>query len=166
MNFKVGDKVRVRKDLKVGDGLISCSVLGDMIKFAGEFLTITRVRNEFYDVKENCWNWTDNMLEPIPIEVGDTVRINKKATIEDITKNHWNGCCSVTVNFIKEHGDEEETFVVEGLSIFGNLLIKGETINSAIFELVSKKEPEIKELTIPEIEAKFGCKVKIIKEDK
>jgi hypothetical protein len=166
MNFKVGDKVRVRKDRDVFINLL-------MRKLIGKVLTITYKNTEFdcYLVKENDFTWTDDMLEPV-IEVGDTVRINKNATIEDIVKDCWNECQITTLSFIRKYGDLKCNFKIEGKTdkyanvkeIKEGYLTGG--INIRIFELVSKKEPEIKEVTMKEVCEKFGCDVVIKKENK
>lgn len=61
MNFKVGDKVRVRKDLKQGDNF-SRYVNDDMEKLAGEVVTIKFVGSTSYKLEEDNWSWTDDML--------------------------------------------------------------------------------------------------------
>lgn len=68
--FKVGDKVKVRNDLKAGNeykyndgrGNLFCSL--EMVdKYAGKGLTITEVSNGTnYIVKENSWTWCDEMF--------------------------------------------------------------------------------------------------------
>lgn len=74
--YKVGDKVKVRKDLETnidyymqsgpetGECYYGC--VREMVEVRGEILTISVVDNEGwgYSVKENGWNWTDEMLEP------------------------------------------------------------------------------------------------------
>ena len=71
MRFKVGDNVRVRKDLEVGnryfmsDGKEHNSFVTDMAKFAGEIVTISRATAQ-YKIKEcEGYQWVDEMFEPI-----------------------------------------------------------------------------------------------------
>ena len=63
--FKVGDKVRVRKDLKVGKhygGKIFCY---PMLQMCGELLVIETIYvNGCYTAEECDFFWTDEMLEP------------------------------------------------------------------------------------------------------
>lgn len=81
MKFKVGDKVRVRKDLIVGERYGSDGFISDMKKLLGDVVTIKKVVDpDKYRIVEGYYNWTDEMLEPIPSEahkfkVGDLVRI-------------------------------------------------------------------------------------------
>lgn len=68
MNFKVGDKVRVRDDLRYGSRYNNVICNEDMERMSKDntVLTIKRVIDEgivnFYYVKENDWQWTDDML--------------------------------------------------------------------------------------------------------
>lgn len=64
MKFKVGDKVIVKKDLKVGfyDGISS---ILEMTKYRGKTAIIKSVGFISYklDIDNMKWNWTDDMLE-------------------------------------------------------------------------------------------------------
>lgn len=66
MDYKVGDKVRIRKDL-VKDHMRDIRVTSDMVKLAGQTVTIEDIHNygSYYRVEENEWSWTDDMLEPV-----------------------------------------------------------------------------------------------------
>lgn len=70
MKFKVGDKVRVRKDLKVGKAYYMENrnhfdrFTSHMARYAGQILEIERA-DSTYHAKENIWNWTDEMLSPV-----------------------------------------------------------------------------------------------------
>ena len=78
MKYKVGDKVRVRKDLvvdkKYGNGYLFNR---DMSSRIGLETTVTAVLDdECYRIKNgDVWFWTDEMLEPIEetFNVGDVV---------------------------------------------------------------------------------------------
>lgn len=68
MNFKAGDKVRVREDLRNGSRYnnVFCNEDMERISRDNAVLTIERVIdidkvNRYY-VKENDWQWTDDML--------------------------------------------------------------------------------------------------------
>lgn len=76
MKYKVGDKVRVREDLSV-NGIYGRNVfVSRMTSFKGKQVTIKRIQDEAYQMKEDdgVWNWTDEMLEPVEtFDVGDVV---------------------------------------------------------------------------------------------
>lgn len=69
MKYKVGDKVRVRKDLCWGSEYNNWMVVNSMLEYRGMTVTIARVDFDHYHIKEDehC-AWTDEMLEPICTE--------------------------------------------------------------------------------------------------
>lgn len=64
MKYKVGDKVRVRSDLKVGKGYGEHAFVHDMFKFVGKIVTIESVWKQGYRIEEDTYWWTDEMFEP------------------------------------------------------------------------------------------------------
>ena len=69
MKFKVGDKVRVREDLDVGFSYGAWAFNAKMAEFKGKELIVEKVHGECYQLKENHWYWTDEMLEEVKVEV-------------------------------------------------------------------------------------------------
>ena len=65
MKYKVGDKVRVRKDLRVGLAYNHWLVVDAMMKYRGKTVTIAVVGFNSYLIKEDgaSWLWTDEMFE-------------------------------------------------------------------------------------------------------
>nr|DAH73384.1 MAG TPA: hypothetical protein [Caudoviricetes sp.] len=80
MKYKVGDKVRIRKDLQEGDFYKGFYVNEKMKSHKGEIRIIRRVIEEAYKLEEdeNDWNWTEEMLEPINEDEVETVEESKK----------------------------------------------------------------------------------------
>lgn len=70
MKYKVGDKVRVRRDLKERMGY-GCQRFTDaMKKQMGKIVTISNVVDDrYYYIKEDNYNWTDEMFEPVEDEL-------------------------------------------------------------------------------------------------
>lgn len=65
--FKVGDKVRIKKDLKDGEFYGEDFYNGEMDKYKGKIATIDKcIYNKKYrlDIDNHEWCWTDEMLEP------------------------------------------------------------------------------------------------------
>ena len=69
MKYKVGDKVRVKNDIKTGkDYYMEGSkrerntVIREMLEMAGQIVTITEVWGQYYIEECGC-SWTDEMFE-------------------------------------------------------------------------------------------------------
>ncbi len=66
MKYKVGDKVRVREDLKCGEYYGGVPFTSEMNKFKGMEFTIARVNNVgCYEVLETLYDFTEEILEPV-----------------------------------------------------------------------------------------------------
>lgn len=61
MRYKVGDKVRVRRDLETAVMYGVLCVVDEMLK--KKIVTIKSVRDGYYKVVEDDYKWTDEMLE-------------------------------------------------------------------------------------------------------
>lgn len=75
MKFKVGDKVRVREDLKVDKRYGSEFFVDGMERYRGKAVEIGGTLNIGYYLKEDDENWafTDEMLEPITDPLAEKV---------------------------------------------------------------------------------------------
>lgn len=66
MKYKVGDKVKVKSDLKCEEHYGGITFNFEMNKFKGMEITIARVNcGGYYEVLETPYNFTDEMLEPV-----------------------------------------------------------------------------------------------------
>lgn len=67
MKFKVGDKVRVKKNLITGESYGGVHFRSTMCKYLGLETSIARVVSEGNYYLEGCgsWNFSDDMLKPI-----------------------------------------------------------------------------------------------------
>lgn len=162
MKYKVGDKVKLVRLNRNEKGLPQYE------HNLGKLFTIKKI--------ENGCNWcyveeTDTIIPFLSdlelfkdIEVGDTVRIRKDITLEDLTKNYWNGCQIETMDFLKRacHSDFDNEYKVTAVNEKW-LKVEGYDlhINVKLFELVKKKE--VKEMTIEEISEALGYEVKVVK---
>jgi len=91
--YKVGDRVRVKSDLKNETQYGRDITTGDMISFAGKEVTIRTVTSAgSYKIEGNTWNWTDEMFEESIYKVGqelysdDSVDYHK--TVVEVTPTY------------------------------------------------------------------------------
>lgn len=84
MKYKVGDKVRVRRDLEENKTYGGWGALKDMVKMRGEIVTIRRVRSSAYELEEKGLMWTDEMFEGL---------VEDELTAEEATRILGEICC-------------------------------------------------------------------------
>ena len=65
MKFKIGDKVRIKKDLQPHQDYGEETLVPEMMALVGKVVTIKQVYSAGYTVEEDLadWNWTDEMFE-------------------------------------------------------------------------------------------------------
>jgi hypothetical protein len=72
MKYKVGDKVKVRSDLREGKTCGAATFVVDMFPMCGKVAEISEVRETYgsYYIKDFGYNWTDEMFEELVKEDG------------------------------------------------------------------------------------------------
>ena len=68
MKYKIGDKVRVRKDLKPGNFYGKDYYISSMDKFKGEKCVITEIWDQSYQINNFGYWWSEEMFESIDDE--------------------------------------------------------------------------------------------------
>ena len=68
MKYKVGDKVRVRKDLEPGNFYGKDYYISSMDKFKGEKCVITEVWDQSYQINNFGYWWSEEMFESVDDE--------------------------------------------------------------------------------------------------
>lgn len=86
MKFKIGDRVRVKKDLKYNNFYGGVRVNEEMVNNKGKILTIIGIDNGAYLVEGSQWFWADEMFEKKEYTYEDLKKspIGTKITLEKI----------------------------------------------------------------------------------
>lgn len=111
MKYKVGDKVKVRSDLKCEEYYGGVPFTSEMNRFKGMEFTITRVNNGgYYETLETLYNFTDEMLEPVEeMSAEEAIRTFGEfcddtacwhCPIKEIDREHT--CADIKINHPKE----------------------------------------------------------------
>lgn len=73
MKYKVGDKVRVRRDLVVDESYGGVCFVKNMAHWRGHIVTISRIGDYFYKIEETSnpfdYNWSDEMFEDVSDDI-------------------------------------------------------------------------------------------------
>lgn len=136
--FKVGDKVRVRRDLIAGKfyGDMCCG--STMARMGGDVLTIDYIGAGCYGVNENIYSWSDEMLEPFEktlynLCAGDFVNsdgcIRKVLAVAD--------CCYL-LSSTEDYTMASSWYTVDDLKRYGYIPVEPSTPES-IIEIGDKK---------------------------
>lgn len=105
MKYKVGDKVKVRSDLRVGKSYGEHTFVHDMFKFMGKIVTIESVWERGYRIEEDAYWWTDEMLEPVEgMSAEEAISLQSKICRE-------NNCTTCPIQKIPDCGDCEEYMI-------------------------------------------------------
>ena len=65
MKYKIGDKVRVRKDLEPGNFYGRAYYSSDMNKFKAMECVVTNIYDGTYNINDSEYGFSDEMLEPV-----------------------------------------------------------------------------------------------------
>lgn len=112
MKYKVGDKVKVRSDLRVGKSYGEHTFVHDMFKFMGKIVTIESVWERGYRIEEDAYWWTDEMLEPVEeMSTEEAIKLSGKMCSSSAcyecpvfkSREKYGEMCNV---FKKEHAEE------------------------------------------------------------
>lgn len=170
MKFKVGDKVRIKRDLKEG-GNFKVYVTDGMEELAGKIVTITDAwENDGgrYSIKEDSYNytWSEDMFEGLAKLSKEELFKMPLGTIIKTDRDHNNVFVKVGENdFCNDDADHIESCYVNddlSLEIFGNKITE---IQEPSYTTIYKADEEVKEMTIAEIEKELGYPIKVVKEE-
>lgn len=112
MKYKVGDRVRVRSDLKACEQYGANIATNSMERLAGKIVTISRVGYAHYLVEGMNYNWTDEMLEPVEeMSAEEAIKLSGEMCSSSAcyecpvfkSREKYSEMCNV---FRKEHAEE------------------------------------------------------------
>lgn len=141
MKYKVGDKVKVRSDLKCEEYYDGVPFTSEMNRFKGMEFTIARVNyGGYYEVLETTYNFTDEMLEPVEeMSAEEAIRLQSKICRE-------NNCTTCPIQKIPDCGDCEE-YMIE----------HPEEVVKALKQWKANHEKK-------DVEVEFACIVRVIED--
>ena len=112
MKYKIGDKVRVRKDLVPGNFYGKDYYISDMDKFKGEKCFITGMWDQSYQINNFGYWWSEEMFESVDDEKVLEYALEKLGMTKEELENEMNGDkedlafiekCIKNKNKIREH---------------------------------------------------------------
>lgn len=187
MKFKVGRKVRVKEELKVGSFYGEYHFADSMEKYKGNTYVIECVWDDHYYLRrctnandQFYWKFTDEMLEPVDftkadLETGMVVEYRtggRKLVIEDYMYDfvYWNGFDHYDDNLLCKSRDAQCCDIMRVYRVKTSTLRDlGEIFLlenlDLIWERHEESEPEAQEMTLAEIEKELGRKIKIVSEE-
>ena len=167
MKFKVGEKVKIKKNLKKGYDF-KYFVADEMENFKGKTVTIYSVNSEAYRIEEDNmnWEWTEDMFEGLAIITKEELfkmPIGTKITT-DLEENNIfvkvgeNDFCNNDCDHIEYDNIKEDL----SLDYYEGKIIE---IQEPNYTTIYKEDKQVKEMTIAEIEKELGYPIKVVKED-
>lgn len=170
MKYKVGDRVRVRSDLKETDDyrVYGIGTNSEMVRMAGKVVTISHVGSSSYKIEGYGYFWTDKMFEGyvgkprkeelFNMPMGTIVKTDREEH-NVYVKVGENDFCNDNLDHIKDN------------NVYNNLTIerfekhmKILEIQKPTYETIYKADKQPKKMTQKEIEKKLGYPIEIIEE--
>lgn len=165
MKYKVGDKVRIRSDLKetMNNAIYGISVNSEMVKLAGKMVTIDHVNEKIYTIKEYDFAWTDKIFVSIE-NPGKVTLLNMPVGTKIITDKGkelvYDGEC---------FSDKDDVIMDTMIDDDLNLIYDDMDYGTKIIEILEPEyrtvwKEEVKKMTLKEIEKELGYPVEIVEE--
>lgn len=111
MKYKVGDKVRVRRDLRISTNYGDYTFVSGMDDYKGSVVTISDVFSNVYYIKEDKgkWGWTDGLFEGL---AEDELTAEEAIKIQAEMCNSISDCANCPI-YKEEGGYRCESFKAE-----------------------------------------------------
>lgn len=166
MRYKIGDKIVINDDLRVGDDDYEYGIAEEMDKLLesqGNVLTVTYVDEDSYELNRLYgYGWTDDMIEH-----EKTRELNRKLKEE----NTPNKLYQLFEYYTKKENQSDKfkdsfnnIYHYEFNCIYVNdIEITNEIYSDDIFTTDIKPHKEVKKMTVEEIEKELGYAIEIVK---
>ena len=143
MKYKVGDKVKVKSDLKCEEYYGGVPFTSEMNRFKGMEFTIARVNyGGYYEVLETTYDFTDEMLEPVEeMSAEEAIRIQAEMCRSTMCKD-----CAIDTLRYDSHCECSE--------------FRSKNPDKVIEILKQRKKDHEKK----EVEVEFACIVRVIED--
>lgn len=175
--FKVGDKVRVKKGLIVGEVYGNYSFVDKMKDYEDRILTIESLDTYGYYFKKSEFVWTDEMLEPAGFDK-DLLRDGVVVECRDGELGLVLGdrvLKRTQFRLIRDYTDDLKANDYDTDRDTDRDIVKVYRLNKpcdlrdlfdrTCLELIAERK-EVRKMTVSEISKELGYEVEIIKEDK
>lgn len=155
MKFKVGDKVRVRKDLIAGKhyGKDNLSFVYDMEKYKGKQFEIIKTSSCDYKLDNSNYYFNDDMLEPVftkqDLKAGDRI------TLRNGMVEIWDGSSIGPLDY----EDINDNLTNNG--ILGSKLDIVKVEKPKKYETIYERE-KARKMTVKEISEALGYEVEVV----
>lgn len=175
MKYKVGDKIKVRSDLKVGKMYGAHQFVPAMVEYVGKTMTIKEVTGNDYHLKEDDgeWCWTDEMLKDSLKSILEPCMVVKmrNGTLNMVMMGNDRsifliGRCK---GYVYLKGYDDNLKYRFGVTDFDIVEIYGLSYNpqksmdiSTECRYLLWKRDEVKKMTVAEIQEALGYKIEIM----
>ena len=174
MQYKIGDTVRIRKDLVAFQDYGAARFIDKMSRYLGEEAKIEVVNKDTYslDVDQCAWLWSEEMFEPV-----ETAVFSKKDLQSGMFGETNDGAIFVVAGdiLVFEHGEydflndlEEDLNFKTPDEVYRIDRVVKDCLSFDLYkkgygtELFSRLKP----MTIQEVERELGYRIKLVEEKK
>lgn len=167
MKYKVGDKVKVRDDLVIGNCYSYYAYCGNMVNFRGKTVTIKSVAYYFYRIEEDRQTscWTDGMFED------DFEEDEEVSTSTEAETAKFRAFLEEVANLDADDYDKEYAMLKDIVDCGYNARYKDEydydeAVNGLcnFYRTFTPTKETKKKMTKAEIEDALGYKIEIVEE--
>ena len=111
MKYKVGDRVRVRKDLKPGNFYGKDYYISSMDKFKGEKCVITEIWDQSYQINDFGYWWSEEMFESVDDEKVLEYALEKLGMTKEELEDEMNRNEEEDIRFVDDNFKEKNRYL-------------------------------------------------------